>query len=61
MKGVLAGVKIVELAEFVAGPFCSKIFADLGAEVIKFEPPGMGDISRRQGLVCTCPDEQPRR
>ena len=44
----LDGLRIIELAEGVAGPYCGKLFADLGADVIKVEPPG-GDRSRRAG------------
>lgn len=45
----LDGVKVLEWSECVAGPFCSKLLADLGAEVIKVEKPRVGDISRRIG------------
>jgi len=45
----LDGVKIVEWADFVAGPFCAKVLADLGAEVIKIESPDGGDSARRRG------------
>ncbi|MCZ6843753.1 MAG: CoA transferase, partial [SAR324 cluster bacterium] len=34
---MLAGLTIVELGGFIAGPFCAKLFADLGAQVIKIE------------------------
>jgi crotonobetainyl-CoA:carnitine CoA-transferase CaiB-like acyl-CoA transferase len=46
--GALAGVRVVELGEGVAAPLCGKLFADLGAEVVKVEPP-QGDASRRVG------------
>ncbi len=44
----LAGVRVVELGQMVAAPYCAKILADLGADVIKVEPPG-GDAARRRG------------
>ena len=39
----LAGIKVVELGQLIAGPFAAKTLADFGAEVIKIEPPGAGD------------------
>ena len=48
MAGALAGIRVVELAEGVSGPYCGKLLAGLGADVIKVEPPG-GDRSRRDG------------
>jgi crotonobetainyl-CoA:carnitine CoA-transferase CaiB-like acyl-CoA transferase len=42
----LEDLRVVELAHGVAGPYCGKLFADLGAEVVKVEPPG-GDPARR--------------
>lgn len=53
--GALAGLRILELSENVAAPYCAKLFADLGADVIKIERPG-GDPSRRRGPF---PDDQP--
>jgi len=45
----LAGLRIVELATGVAGPFCARLLADQGAEVVKIEPPGSGDETRAWG------------
>lgn len=44
----LEGLRVVELAGTVAGPYCARLFADIGAEVIKVEPPD-GDPARRMG------------
>lgn len=49
MAGPLTGVKVVELSTFVAAPVCSRLLADLGAEVIKVERPD-GDDWRRTGV-----------
>ena len=46
--GPLAGVRVVEVGHMLAGPYCGMLLADLGAEVIKVEPPS-GDISRSVG------------
>jgi crotonobetainyl-CoA:carnitine CoA-transferase CaiB-like acyl-CoA transferase len=45
----LGDIRVLELSEDVAGPFCTKLLAGLGAEVIKVERPGSGDVSRRAG------------
>jgi crotonobetainyl-CoA:carnitine CoA-transferase CaiB-like acyl-CoA transferase len=47
-EGPLGGVKVIEYCDFIAGPHCTKLFADLGAEVIKVEKPE-GDEARRRG------------
>ncbi|MGD0623640.1 MAG: CaiB/BaiF CoA-transferase family protein [Thermodesulfobacteriota bacterium] len=47
MPGPLEGLKVLSLAQHLAGPFCTMLLCDLGAEVIKIEPPGNGDPARR--------------
>lgn len=49
MSGALEGVRVIELASYVSGPFASVLLADLGAEVIKVEAPGKGDPFRGWG------------
>ncbi len=46
MGRALEGMKVLELCSMVSGPYCTKLMADLGAEVIKVEPPGKGDRAR---------------
>jgi len=48
LKKVLSDIKIVDLTQHLAGPFCTMLLADMGAEVIKVEPP-WGDASRSYG------------
>lgn len=49
--GPLAGLKVVELGQLIAGPFAAKTLADFGAEVVKIEPPGTGDPLRKWRLL----------
>ena len=47
--GALAGIKVIELGQLIAGPFCGQLLGDMGADVIKVEPPGSGDPMRTWG------------
>lgn len=47
-QGALSGLRIIELGNLVSAPFCARLFADYGADVIKIEPPD-GDLARRLG------------
>jgi crotonobetainyl-CoA:carnitine CoA-transferase CaiB-like acyl-CoA transferase len=46
---MLNGLRVLEYARFAAAPYCAKLLADLGAEVIKIEDPGTGDFARKYG------------
>nr|WP_298414083.1 CoA transferase [uncultured Halomonas sp.] len=45
----LDDLKVLELGQLIAGPYCAQVLADFGAEVIKIEPPGKGDAMRQWG------------
>jgi len=48
-KGPLTDIRLVELGQLIAGPFCGQLMADMGADVVKVEPPGQGDPMRDWG------------
>ncbi|MFW5633434.1 MAG: CaiB/BaiF CoA transferase family protein [Erythrobacter sp.] len=48
-EGALSGLRLIEMGQLIAGPFCGQLMADHGAEVIKIEPPGVGDAMRNWG------------
>ena len=56
MLGTLDDVKVLDLGQYISGPYCTKMLADYGAHVVKVEPPGAGDPARRIGPF---PDDVP--
>lgn len=55
-EGALSDIKVIDLTHYIAGPYCTKLLADYGADVIKVEKPGEGDPARRMGPF---PDDEP--
>ena len=55
----LQGTKVLDIATFLAGPFCATQLGEFGADVIKIELPGVGDATRRFGTMTHCGDSLP--
>ena len=49
MSGALSGIRVIEMGQLLAGPFCGQLLGDMGADVIKIEAPGTGDPMRLWG------------
>ena len=47
--GALEGIRVIEMGQLIAGPFCAQLLGDMGADVVKIEPPGAGDPLRQWG------------
>ena len=52
LPGLLAGVKVVDLTHYISGPYCTKLLATLGAEVVKIERPGARGPHAPGGAFC---------
>jgi crotonobetainyl-CoA:carnitine CoA-transferase CaiB-like acyl-CoA transferase len=48
-NGALAGIRVVDLTRILAGPLCAMMLGDMGADIVKVEPPGAGDDTRTWG------------
>ena len=54
--GPLAGMRVLDLATFIAAPYCATVLAEFGADVVKVEMPNTGDPTRKFGSMTACGD-----
>jgi len=54
--GPLAGLRVLDIATFIAAPYCATVLAEFGADVVKVEMPGSGDPTRKFGSMTECGD-----